>query len=112
MSAQLAVAATDADGDKEERGRVLVIAGSREMPGALILAANAALMPVQASSQLPLDQRRKAARHRASRSAGHRIGRDCHGRYRSHRGRAGAWAVAACRCGSHWTGHARRARGV
>lgn len=33
----------DADGDKEERGRVLVIAGSREMPGALILAANAAL---------------------------------------------------------------------
>ena len=33
----------DADGDKEERGRVLVIAGSREMPGALMLAANAAL---------------------------------------------------------------------
>ena len=33
----------DADGDKEERGRVLVIAGSREMPGALILAAKAAL---------------------------------------------------------------------
>lgn len=33
----------DAGGDKEERGRVLVIAGSREMPGALILAANAAL---------------------------------------------------------------------
>ena len=32
-----------AAGDKEERGRVLVIAGSREMPGALILAANAAL---------------------------------------------------------------------
>lgn len=33
----------NAEGDKEERGRVLVIAGSREMPGALILAANAAL---------------------------------------------------------------------
>ena len=33
----------DADGDKEERGRVLIIAGSREMPGAVILAANAAL---------------------------------------------------------------------
>ena len=33
----------DADGDKEQRGRVLIIAGSREMPGALILAANAAL---------------------------------------------------------------------
>ena len=33
----------DARGDKEERGRVLIIAGSREMPGALILAANAAL---------------------------------------------------------------------
>ena len=33
----------DAEGDKEERGRVLVIAGSREMPGALILAATAAL---------------------------------------------------------------------
>ena len=31
------------DGDKEERGRVLVIGGSREMPGAVILAANAAL---------------------------------------------------------------------
>ena len=33
----------DDDGDKEERGRVLIIAGSREMPGALILSANAAL---------------------------------------------------------------------
>jgi len=33
----------DADGDKEERGRVLIIAGSRQMPGALILASNAAL---------------------------------------------------------------------
>ncbi|HWU98683.1 MAG TPA: NAD(P)H-hydrate dehydratase [Oxalicibacterium sp.] len=31
------------DGDKEARGRVLVIGGSREMPGAVILAANAAL---------------------------------------------------------------------
>lgn len=31
------------DGDKEERGRILVIAGSREMPGAVILAATAAL---------------------------------------------------------------------
>jgi ADP-dependent NAD(P)H-hydrate dehydratase len=30
-------------GDKEERGRVLVIGGSREMPGAVILAATAAL---------------------------------------------------------------------
>ncbi|MEO8188342.1 MAG: NAD(P)H-hydrate dehydratase [Burkholderiaceae bacterium] len=33
----------DADGDKEKRGRVLIIAGSREMPGAVILAANGAL---------------------------------------------------------------------
>ena len=32
-----------ADGDKEERGNVLVIAGSREMPGALLLSATAAL---------------------------------------------------------------------
>jgi hydroxyethylthiazole kinase-like uncharacterized protein yjeF len=32
-----------ADGDKDERGRILVIAGSREMPGAVILAASAAL---------------------------------------------------------------------
>jgi ADP-dependent NAD(P)H-hydrate dehydratase len=31
------------EGDKDERGRVLVIAGSREMPGAVILAATAAL---------------------------------------------------------------------
>lgn len=31
------------NGDKEERGRILVIAGSREMPGAVILAATAAL---------------------------------------------------------------------
>jgi ADP-dependent NAD(P)H-hydrate dehydratase len=31
------------DGDKEERGRILVIAGSREMPGAVVLAATAAL---------------------------------------------------------------------
>lgn len=30
-------------GDKEERGRILIIGGSREMPGAVILAANAAL---------------------------------------------------------------------
>ena len=32
----------DSQGDKEERGRVLVIAGSREMPGAALLAATAA----------------------------------------------------------------------
>jgi hydroxyethylthiazole kinase-like uncharacterized protein yjeF len=31
------------EGDKEERGRVLVVGGSREMPGAVILAATAAL---------------------------------------------------------------------
>ena len=33
----------DADGDKESRGRVLVLAGSREMPGAAVLAGTAAL---------------------------------------------------------------------
>ncbi|HEX5736572.1 MAG TPA: NAD(P)H-hydrate dehydratase [Blastocatellia bacterium] len=33
----------DEDGDKEDRGRVLVVGGSREMPGAVILAATAAL---------------------------------------------------------------------
>ena len=33
----------DPDGDKETRGRVLVIAGSREMPGAALLAATGAL---------------------------------------------------------------------
>lgn len=33
----------DEEGDKEERGRVLVVGGSREMPGAAILAATAAL---------------------------------------------------------------------
>lgn len=33
----------DEDGDKEERGRVLVIGGSTEMPGAAILCATAAL---------------------------------------------------------------------
>ena len=33
----------DAEGDKESRGRVLVVAGSREMPGAAVLAATAAL---------------------------------------------------------------------
>jgi ADP-dependent NAD(P)H-hydrate dehydratase len=33
----------DGAGDKESRGRVLVVAGSREMPGAAILAATAAL---------------------------------------------------------------------
>jgi hydroxyethylthiazole kinase-like uncharacterized protein yjeF len=33
----------DEQGDKESRGRVLVVAGSREMPGAAILAATAAL---------------------------------------------------------------------
>ncbi|HEY0546226.1 MAG TPA: NAD(P)H-hydrate dehydratase [Pyrinomonadaceae bacterium] len=33
----------DADGDKEDRGRVLVIGGASELPGAVILAATAAL---------------------------------------------------------------------
>jgi hydroxyethylthiazole kinase-like uncharacterized protein yjeF len=33
----------DVDGDKESRGRVLVLAGSREMPGAAVLTATAAL---------------------------------------------------------------------
>lgn len=33
----------DGDSDKEDRGRVLVVAGSREMPGAAILAGTAAL---------------------------------------------------------------------
>jgi len=31
------------DGDKEQRGHVLILGGSREMPGAVILAATAAL---------------------------------------------------------------------
>lgn len=33
----------DGDGDKEDRGRTLIVAGSREIPGAAILAATAAL---------------------------------------------------------------------
>src|SRR5919202_3327722 len=33
----------DAGGDKEERGRVLVVGGGRETPGALVLAGTAAL---------------------------------------------------------------------
>ncbi|HVE52724.1 MAG TPA: NAD(P)H-hydrate dehydratase [Ramlibacter sp.] len=33
----------EVDGDKESRGRVLVVAGSREMPGAAVLAGTAAL---------------------------------------------------------------------
>ncbi|MDB5800841.1 MAG: NAD(P)H-hydrate dehydratase [Rhodocyclales bacterium] len=33
----------DDDGDKEDRGKVVIVAGSREMPGAVILAAVAAL---------------------------------------------------------------------
>lgn len=35
--------ALDATGDKESRGRLLVVAGSREMPGAAVLAGTAAL---------------------------------------------------------------------
>jgi hydroxyethylthiazole kinase-like uncharacterized protein yjeF len=35
--------AVEEDGDKESRGRVLVVAGSREMPGAAVLTATAAL---------------------------------------------------------------------
>ncbi|NML48639.1 NAD(P)H-hydrate dehydratase [Ramlibacter sp. G-1-2-2] len=35
--------AVDGDGDKESRGSVLVVAGSREVPGAAVLAAEAAL---------------------------------------------------------------------
>ncbi|MES2977445.1 MAG: NAD(P)H-hydrate dehydratase [Pseudomonadota bacterium] len=33
----------DSDADKEDRGRVLIVAGSRELPGAALLAATAAL---------------------------------------------------------------------
>src|SRR5436853_5449472 len=33
----------DAEGDKEARGRTLVVAGGREMPGAALLAARASL---------------------------------------------------------------------
>jgi ADP-dependent NAD(P)H-hydrate dehydratase len=33
----------EGDGDKEGRGRVLIVAGSREMPGAAVLAAHAAM---------------------------------------------------------------------
>lgn len=32
-----------ADGDKEEKGRILLVGGSPEMPGAIMLAATAAL---------------------------------------------------------------------
>ncbi len=39
------------DGDKEERGHVLILGGSREMPGAVILAATAALRAGQAAGQ-------------------------------------------------------------
>lgn len=35
--------APDADGDKEERGRLLIVAGNRETPGAAVLAATAAM---------------------------------------------------------------------
>ena len=59
----------DADGDKEQRGRVLVIAGSREMPGALILAANAALNAGAGKPTSHCSKRRKTGRDRASRSA-------------------------------------------
>jgi hydroxyethylthiazole kinase-like uncharacterized protein yjeF len=37
------LAAPDGDGDKEVRGRVVLVAGSREIPGAAVLAATAAL---------------------------------------------------------------------
>ena len=43
----------DATDDKEARGRTVVIAGSREMPGAAWLAAVAALRAVPASSSSP-----------------------------------------------------------
>jgi ADP-dependent NAD(P)H-hydrate dehydratase len=33
----------EADGDKEDRGRVLIVGGSQQIPGAIILAAIAAL---------------------------------------------------------------------
>src|SRR5215210_6643280 len=33
----------ETDGDKEDRGRVLVVGGAPEMPGAVVLAATAAL---------------------------------------------------------------------
>jgi ADP-dependent NAD(P)H-hydrate dehydratase len=42
-AAQLAAADALLDADKEERGHVLILGGSREMPGAVILAATAAL---------------------------------------------------------------------
>lgn len=40
---RLALPQPDEEGDKEERGRVLVVGGAVEMPGAIILAATAAL---------------------------------------------------------------------
>lgn len=43
MLAQWPLPLSQADGDKESRGQVLVIAGSREMPGAAMLAASSAL---------------------------------------------------------------------
>lgn len=40
---QMPLPVPDADGDKEDRGRVLVVGGAREVPGALVLAGTAAL---------------------------------------------------------------------
>ena len=43
LSGELALPEVDKEGDKEARGRVLVVGGGREMPGAVILSATAAL---------------------------------------------------------------------
>jgi len=62
-------------GDKEARGRVLVVAGSPEVPGAALLAATAALAPglhalalagtatVTTVTLVALDRRGKTAAH-------------------------------------------------
>jgi len=46
----------DEDGDKEDRGRALVIAGSREVPGAAILAGIAALRAGAGKLQIAIDE--------------------------------------------------------
>ena len=71
----------DSDGDKDQRGRVLVIAGSTSVPGAALLAATAALGPGLGNSRSQPAKASQLTRIVASRGIGDRTARNNGRRY-------------------------------
>ena len=60
------------EGSKDDRGRVLVVAGSVEVPGAALLAATATLRAARATSNRDRQERRPAPGPGDPRGHGHR----------------------------------------